>query len=104
MHLFFTANDYSFSYPKDTFDCVVAIAYRKIRRNKRISINKEHGKSRVFKHPRTRRAIAFSERRVYEILNHLGGVPIRQILDHIRQVLNVLEEKCMSVEYIIPPP
>jgi hypothetical protein len=48
MHLFFTANDYSFSYPKDTFDCVVAIAYRKIRRNKRISINKEHGKSRVF--------------------------------------------------------
>jgi len=79
MQLFFTVNVYSFSYPDDTFNYVIAIASRKIRGNKRISkwLRKNTVKSEVYKHPRTIRKITFPDQRVYEILNQLGDVPIR---------------------------
>lgn len=79
MQLFFTVNDYTFIYPDETFNYVVAIAARKIRGNKRISkwLRKNTIKKKVYRHPRTRRKITFPDKRVYEILNQLGDVPIR---------------------------
>lgn len=77
MQLFLTMNGYSFSYPDDTFGYVKAIASRRIRGNKRISkwLRKNIIKSKVYKHQGRR--ITFPDKRVYEILNQLAGVPIR---------------------------
>ena len=77
--LFFTVNDYTFSYPDETVDYVIAIAARKIRGNKRISkwLRKNTVKKKVYHHPRTGRKITFLGEPEFEIQDRLGDVPIR---------------------------
>lgn len=71
--LFLTLNGYDFSYPKDTFDYVIAIASRKIRSNRRISkwLKENSIKSMDYKY--NGRNITFTDARTFDIISQLGG-------------------------------